>query len=31
MLSLLKWTSPRTVKENFVPPRHFAYPFMGEE
>ena len=30
-LSLLKWTSPRAIKENFVPPRHFAYPFMGEE
>jgi 1-pyrroline-5-carboxylate dehydrogenase len=30
-LSLLRWTSPRTLKENFVPPRHHAYPFMGEE
>ncbi len=30
-LSLLKWTSPRSIKENFVPPRHFAYPFMSEE
>jgi len=30
-LSLLKWTSPRTIKENFVPPKHFAYPFLGEE
>lgn len=30
-LSLMKWTSPRAIKENFVPPRHFAYPFMGEE
>ena len=30
-LSLLKWTSPRSLKENFVPPRHFAYPFMSEE
>jgi 1-pyrroline-5-carboxylate dehydrogenase len=30
-LSLLKWTSPRALKENFAPPRHFAYPFMDEE
>jgi 1-pyrroline-5-carboxylate dehydrogenase len=30
-LSLMKWTSPRAIKENFVPPRHFSYPFMGEE
>ncbi len=31
VFSLLKWTSQRAIKENFVPPRHFAYPFMGEE
>ena len=30
-LNLLRWTSQRSVKENFVPPTHFAYPFMGEE
>jgi len=30
-LNLIRWTSQRTVKENFVPPKHFAYPFMGEE
>ncbi len=30
-LNLIRWTSQRTVKENFVPPNHFAYPFMGEE
>jgi 1-pyrroline-5-carboxylate dehydrogenase len=30
MLSLLKWTSPRTIKENMTPPRHFSYPFMEE-
>jgi 1-pyrroline-5-carboxylate dehydrogenase len=29
--SLLKWTSQRSIKENFIPPRHFAYPFMGEQ
>ncbi len=29
-LSLLRWTSPRAIKENYDPPRHFPYPFMGE-
>ena len=28
-LNLLRWVSPRTIKEAFVPARHFAYPFMG--
>lgn len=28
--NLIRWTSPRAIKENFVPPKHFAYPFMGE-
>ncbi len=30
-LNLIRWTSQRTIKENFIPPAHFAYPFMGEE
>ena len=30
-LNLIRWTSPRTVKENFLPPKDFAYPFMAEE
>ncbi len=30
-LNLVRWTSVRTVKEDFVPPKHFAYPFMAEE
>ena len=30
-LNLIRWTSQRTIKETFVPPHHFAYPFMGEE
>ena len=30
MLSLMKWTSPRAIKENMTPPRHFSYPFMEE-
>jgi 1-pyrroline-5-carboxylate dehydrogenase len=31
MWNLIRWTSPRAIKETFVPPRHFAYPFMGAE
>ena len=30
-MSLLRWCSQRTIKETFVPPTHFAYPFMAEE
>lgn len=30
-LNLLRWVSPRTVKENLLPPRHYSYPFMEEE
>jgi len=30
-LNLVRWTSQRTIKETFVPPKHFGYPFMGEE
>lgn len=26
--NLLRWVSPRTVKETFVPPTDFSYPFM---
>lgn len=29
-LNLLRWLSPRTIKETFVPPQQFAYPFMNE-
>jgi 1-pyrroline-5-carboxylate dehydrogenase len=29
LLNLLRWASPRTIKENFVPPRDFPYPFMA--
>jgi 1-pyrroline-5-carboxylate dehydrogenase len=31
MLNLLRWTSVRTIKENFVPPEEIAYPFMEED
>jgi 1-pyrroline-5-carboxylate dehydrogenase len=30
-LNLIRWTSQRAVKETFVPPTHFAYPFLNEE
>ena len=30
LLNLIRWASPRAVKENFVPPRSFSYPFMAE-
>ncbi|MBK8484136.1 MAG: L-glutamate gamma-semialdehyde dehydrogenase [Saprospiraceae bacterium] len=29
-LNLLRWVSPRTIKENFVPPVSYEYPFMEE-
>jgi 1-pyrroline-5-carboxylate dehydrogenase len=29
MWNLLRWTSPRTIKETFVPPVDVRYPFMG--
>ncbi len=29
-LNLLRWTSPRTIKENFDPPQQVAYPHMAE-
>ncbi len=29
--NLMRWVSTRTVKETFVPPADFAYPFMEEE
>nr|NQU94024.1 L-glutamate gamma-semialdehyde dehydrogenase [Bacteroidota bacterium] len=30
-LNLLRWVSPRTIKENFDPPTDYRYPFMEEE
>ncbi len=29
MQNLLRWTSTRAIKENFVPPTHVNYPHMG--
>jgi 1-pyrroline-5-carboxylate dehydrogenase len=31
MLNLLRWVSPRSIKENFIPPKHYPYPFMEKE
>jgi 1-pyrroline-5-carboxylate dehydrogenase len=30
-LNLLRWVSPRAIKETFVPPTDYRYPFMGAE
>jgi len=27
-VNLLRWTSPRSIKENFVPPKDYRYPHM---
>jgi 1-pyrroline-5-carboxylate dehydrogenase len=31
LLNLLRWTSPRSVKENLDPPTDWRYPYMGAE
>ena len=31
MINLLRWVSPRTIKEAFVPPTDYRYPFLGED
>ncbi len=28
-LNLIRWVSPRTIKETFVPPKDYRYPFLG--
>jgi len=30
-LNLMRWISPRTIKETLIPPTDFKYPFMKEE
>jgi len=30
-LNLERWVSPRAIKETFLPPRNFRYPYMQEE
>ena len=29
MWNLIRWVSPRTIKETFTPPRDYRYPFLG--
>jgi 1-pyrroline-5-carboxylate dehydrogenase len=31
ILNLVRWISPRTIKETFAPPHSFEYPFMTEK
>ena len=31
VLNLFRWVSPRTIKETFVSPTDYRYPFLGEE
>jgi 1-pyrroline-5-carboxylate dehydrogenase len=30
-LNLVRWISPRNIKETFSPPRDYRYPFMDAE
>jgi 1-pyrroline-5-carboxylate dehydrogenase len=29
MWNLMRWISPRTIKETYLPPKDYRYPFMG--
>ncbi|KAI9550479.1 pyrroline-5-carboxylate dehydrogese [Daphnia sinensis] len=31
MINLLRWVSPRTIKETFDPPKDYRYPFLEKE
>jgi 1-pyrroline-5-carboxylate dehydrogenase len=31
MWNLIRWVSPRTIKETFVPPQDYRYPFMAPD
>jgi len=31
IFNLIRWISQRTIKENFIPPTEFPYPFMDKE
>lgn len=31
LLNLIRWVSTRTIKENFIPPKDYRYPFMNEK
>jgi 1-pyrroline-5-carboxylate dehydrogenase len=29
LFNMIRWISPRTIKENFAPPKDYKYPFLG--
>jgi 1-pyrroline-5-carboxylate dehydrogenase len=31
ILNMMRWISPRAIKETLAPPRSFEYPFIVEE
>lgn len=31
LTNLMRWVSPRSIKENFTPPSDYRYPFLNEE
>lgn len=31
LTNLMRWVSPRSIKENYIPPTDYRYPFMEEE
>jgi len=31
LLNLIRWISPRSIKETFAPPTTYRYPFMGDD
>ena len=31
MWNLIRWVTPRTIKETFTPPKDYRYPFMGPD
>jgi 1-pyrroline-5-carboxylate dehydrogenase len=31
MWNLIRWVSPRSIKETFLPPRDYRYPFLGAD
>lgn len=31
ILNLQRWVSPRTIKENFLTPKDYRYPFLGKD
>lgn len=31
MLNLIRWTSPRTIKETLIPARDYRYPFLNKD